>query len=492
MNTLLSAIQSYLDHHHLASPGDLLVVAVSGGPDSVCLLHVLRHVWNASLRLHVAHLNHGLRGTAAEADAAFVTELAAQWSLPATIGHRDVPALVAEQHLSVEEAARLSRYAFLAGVARQMEAQAVAVGHNADDQAETILLHLLRGSGLDGLIGMRPQAICPEEPQPGSNPVPLIRPLLTIGRADIEAYCQVHQLPTRLDSTNLDTHLTRNRVRHELLPLLATYNPRIREALRHTGEVVAGEAQVLEEIRDQAWVQVCLRSSATGVVFDRAVWRLLPLALRRACLRRAIQTVRGRLHNASFELLEQAVALAQHGQPGDQADLPAGLRLRVGAAELTIALRGEPGPAPDWPLVFTDQSVSLLVPGSTALPDSDWRVETRILPAGTWTLAEVTTNPDPWQAFLDRAAVLGDGASLLLRRAQPDERFQPLGLSGHSLRVRTFWINEKIPQPWRRYLPVVSQPDHLVWLAGWRIDERARVQVNTEDVLWLRFTRLSG
>ncbi len=154
---MLFRVRHAIQRHHLVTPGETVVVGVSGGPDSLCLLHVLRELSpELSLRLHVAHLNHRIRGADADADAAFVAALAAAWGLPATLGAADVPALARAHKLAPEEAARCARYAFLARVAEQVGARTIAVAHNADDQTETVLMHWLRGSGLAGLRGMLP------------------------------------------------------------------------------------------------------------------------------------------------------------------------------------------------------------------------------------------------------------------------------------------------------------------------------------------------
>ena len=238
MDDLLDLVRRYAERYALWSDGESVVVGVSGGPDSLCLLHLLRRLAPEShLTLHVAHLNHGLRGAEAEADAQAVAELAAGWGLPYTIGRADVPSLAAETRASIEEAARQARYDFLQGVARAAGAGTIAVGHNADDQAETVLMHFLRGSGLAGLRGMLPRTALGQ----GF----LISPLLETPRDRVEAYCAAHGLQPRRDLSNADTTIYRNRLRHELLPLLEGYNPAIRQVLGHTAGVLAGDHEVV-------------------------------------------------------------------------------------------------------------------------------------------------------------------------------------------------------------------------------------------------------
>ncbi|HFB52371.1 MAG TPA: tRNA lysidine(34) synthetase TilS, partial [Anaerolineae bacterium] len=269
--TIVDRTAAFCREHQLLAAGETVVVAVSGGADSVCLLDVLRRLAPAlNLKLHVAHLNHQLRGDAAAADADFVRDLARRWQLPVTIGQADVAQLARQQKKSVEDAARAARYDFLRQVARKIHAEKIAVGHNADDQSETVLLHFLRGAGLDGLRGMLPRT-----PQPDGG-APLIRPLLEIPRTEIEAYCRAQNLPFRTDATNRDENFTRNRVRHSLLPLLETFNPNIRAALRRTAALMQADFPLVERETDRAWQFVVKTESPQAVIFDRDDWQSLP------------------------------------------------------------------------------------------------------------------------------------------------------------------------------------------------------------------------
>jgi len=277
MEALPGKVRQYAERYDLFRPGELVVVAVSGGPDSLCLLHLLHGLAPAlGLQLHVAHLNHGLRGEDADADARFVAGFAAALGLPCTIGQADVRALADAPGISLEEAARQARYRFLSETARAVGARTIAVGHNADDQAETVLMHFLRGSGLAGLRGMAPKTalgeywlggIASRQTPPlamtsGGADFWLIRPLLAIPRRAIEAYCAEHGLAPRFDRSNADTTFFRNRLRHELLPILEQYNPAIRAILAHTAEALAGDHQIVRAEVEAAWGRVWLPQAA--------------------------------------------------------------------------------------------------------------------------------------------------------------------------------------------------------------------------------------
>ncbi len=475
---LLGSVRQYVCRYRLLTPAAAVTVGVSGGPDSLCLLHLLcRLAPELDLRLHVAHLHHGLRGADADADAAFVAELAADWRLPCVVGRADVAALAAAAGLSLEEAARQARYRFLAEVAASAGSAVVAVGHNADDQAETVLMHFLRGSGLGGLRGMTPVTPLTDSHIPPALPhLLLVRPLLATSRQEIIAYCAEHGLRPRFDRSNEDTTFFRNRLRHEVLPLLARCNPQIRDVLCHTAEVMAGDHEIVRLAVADAWAQVAI--GETPIRFDLAHWRALPLGLQRATIREAIQRLRASLRNINWEHVEAAVWLAREGQTGQRATLAAGLELTIGYDALLIGDEGAswPGPAPQ-----IGAAVRLNAPGSTRL--GGWQVVVRQL-AGAELPADYAANPDPWTAYLDAQAV---GPAPMLRPRQPGDRFRPHGLGGHSARVNEFMINAKLPAAARSGWPLLVGANGIAWLCGLRVDERALVRPETHDIWQVQF-----
>jgi tRNA(Ile)-lysidine synthase TilS/MesJ len=210
------------------------------------------------------------------------------------------------------------RYGFLAEVAQQVDASAVAVGHHADDQTETVLMHFLRGTGLAGLKGMSPKMDLASlrvirdrsmSSSPGSR-IHLVRPLLSVPRAEIEGYCRANHLWPRFDRSNLDMTYLRNRLRHELLPFLETYNPNIRALLRRTADVASADHELLTELRDRAWAESVRGENANGISFDLLGWRALPLALQRAILREAAYRLCPELRDVGYVHIAQAVEIA--------------------------------------------------------------------------------------------------------------------------------------------------------------------------------------
>lgn len=473
-----------------------IVVGVSGGPDSLCLLHVLHSLSpERGWRLYVAHLHHGLRGPEADADAEFVMRLAAEWGLPCTVEKADVPGWARQAHLAIEEAARQARYAFLARVAQNVGASYVAVGHTADDQAETVLMHLLRGAGLAGLRGMVVAAPLAEyrlaglRPRSAAEPdvsgLTLLRPLLEVPRAKIEAYCAQHGLTPRFDRSNLDTTFFRNRLRHELLPILVTYNPAIKEVLNRTAAVLADDYDYLHGEMLRAWARVTRQEAPGCIVFDLEGWRSLPNSLGRAILREAVHRLRRSLRNINWEHIERAFRIAQDRArgAGTRATLPQGLMLVVGYRDLVVADEGKT-PSADVPQLGV-ASVPLVVPGVTPVPGSAWRVVAEVLTPKALP-SDWQTNPDPWQAFADADAA-GPDVSLRVRR--PGDRFCPLGMQGRAVKLNEFFINAKVDRALRDRWPLVVGQGGIVWVPGLRLDERVRVRAETTRVLHLVCTR---
>lgn len=487
---LQQEVKRTIQRYQLIGPGDAVLVGVSGGPDSLCLLHVLHTLAPLyAMQLHVAHLHHGLRGAEADADAAFVAETAAGWGLPCTVERTDVTALAAQTGASLEEAARMARYAFLNRLAAQLGAQIVAVGHNADDQAETVLMHFLRGSGLAGLRGMQPRSAWPQPKlsmvngQWSITNLPLIRPLLFVARSDILAYCAEHGLEPRYDRSNEDTTFFRNRLRQELLPLLEGYNPQIRRILGSTAAVLADDYELLRRDLLGAWSAIVLQESAGRLVFDLAAWQGLPTALQRAALREAIHRLRSSLRNVSYVHVDHALWLLREGHAGDRMTLPAGLEVALGYDCFVVGDEGVETSVNALPQLDVEW-LPLAVPGVAFL--AGWQIETALLTPADLP-PDWQNNADPWQAVLD-AGVLGPAPSLRTRQA--GDRFQPLGMAGRSKALAELFTNAKVPAAARDHWPLLlTTAGAIAWVCGLRVDERARITPATERVVHVRLRR---
>lgn len=336
---VVERVRAAIREQRLLRRGETVVVAVSGGPDSMALLDLLtrlRDEWQ--VRLHVAHLNHQLRGAAADADEAFVRAECQRARLPCTVRQTHVAEVAHERGLSEETAARQARYEFLQEVAGQIGAGAIAVGHTCDDQAETVLMRLLRGAGAEGLCGIRP-----------ARPLGryrLVRPLLTLWRHEIERYLRSRRHRWRVDASNRDPRYLRNRIRHVLLPLLEQeYQPRLREVLFRTAEALQADYAFIEAWGKRRWRRLSAVepscAAPTRVRFDGARLRREPPAMQRYLLRRAVECLAGDLRRVTYQHWAELEALA-HARPGASVvALPRRLRAVKRAGVIWIERSGE-------------------------------------------------------------------------------------------------------------------------------------------------------
>ncbi len=477
MLPLEERVAGYIAKHRLVMPGECLLVAVSGGADSACLLHLMAGLRERlDIALHIAHLDHCLRGEEGQADAEYVAGLAKQLGLPVTVDRADVKAYRKEHKLSLEEAAREVRYRFLAKTAAEVGARRIATGHTLNDQVETILMHIVRGTGIKGLTGLRPESRLSINGQT----ITIIRPLLETSRQETADYCHGHNIVPRLDSSNLSLSPLRNRIRRQLIPLLATYNADITGALTRTAAIASGELDYLEGELSKVRGKIVGRDG-DAYTLDRAGFLCLHPALQRHLLRSVIEELPGGLKDIEARHIENILSML--GRPsGKTINLPQGLRFTNEHNRFIIS-RG--AAAPGYVNTLSGEH-PLNIPGQTLLPG--WRVEASVVAPSV--AADWMHSPRPDIAHLDFDKT---GSRLIVRRPAPGDAFQPLGMDT-AKRLNRFMIDSRIPRSRRDAIPVVctpkqgdDSPGQIVWLAGYRIDDRFRVTPQTGKVLRLEF-----
>ncbi len=457
--------------------GALLVVAVSGGPDSLALLHALSRLrGRLRLRLHAAHLDHRLRGEESAEDARFVERACGDIGVPVTLDRTDVPAHRRSRGLSMEEAAREARYAFLSAVCEGHGADAVATGHTADDRAETVLMNIIRGAGLTGLRGIEPAA---ERIFDGRR-VRLVRPLLEVSGEETAGYCRALGLTPREDSSNRSTAILRNRVRLSLMPILEEYNPAVREALTRLSVSAARDLDYVERQVDALWSGVAEEGDGY-VAMDARALSETAAGPRYHLLRRAVLAVKGDLRDVAHSHLD-AVAGLLAGPSGRSIDLPGGLRASAAYGELTIAAPG----VDRFFLPSLEGEWTLNVPGETLL--EGWRVTAEAVrdpPISIFPLGAGGRGKS-LRALLDPESL---GLPLEVRGRRPGDRFQPLGMSG-TKSLQDLFVDCRVPRAWRDRVPLLVSPRGIAWVVGVRVADWARVRPESAEALEVRFERL--
>lgn len=425
-----------------------LVVAVSGGPDSLALLALLASSDSLRDRLIVAHFSHGLRPRAEVREIRLVESIASRWGIQTLNGKADVASFAKENHQSIEEAARQLRYEFLSDMAKRYRAGAIVLGHTLDDQAETILFRLTRGSGLRGLGAMREWTtwIDPVSDEPTN----LLRPLLEIPKCDTQRVCEIAQIIPAQDSSNLSGRFARNRIRLHVLPQLERINPQIRRTLaRFASAVRADEDLITSEAREAV---LGLEEIHQGVFeWPRATLVDMPTPLLARLFQSAWQTLCGPGAALSQTHLKAMIKLLI-GPSGRRLDLPGTLTFAVEYHRCTLGKL-------DSNVMLPPKETDLPVPGVVQF--GPWTINARVVGP----TPNLENNHSPCNALMDAKAI-GDRLTIRLRR--PGDRFHPLGLQKEKS-LQDFLIDRKIPKRERDAIPLLVGKGHIAWIVGYRV-----------------------
>jgi tRNA(Ile)-lysidine synthase len=462
-NNVKQTIQKYC----MLSPGDGVLVAVSGGPDSVALLHVLCKLKNEfDLRLEVAHLQHGIRGEEARDDARFVAAMADGLSLPFHLKELELPRIKAEKGKgNLEEMAREARRDFFAAVAAQRGMRKVALGHTRDDQAETFLMRLLRGSGRQGLTGMAPVSKLNEID--ASHAV--IRPLIETSRQEIENYLVAENLEYRVDRTNRDTALLRNWVRLDLLPQLKEkLDQRLDKRLARTADVMRDEEVFLQELTRELLPQIAKKGDLL-----RAPMLEEPVAMQRRLIRLWLEEALGTLRGVEFDHIEAILSLISDGPPQGRVAIPRGREAVRDYDTLRVEKKNRVRRAACY-------SYTLPLDGELLIPEAGMKM------ASARSSSSEARPEDELEAVFDSNALT---QTLTVRNFRHGDRFQPLGMRGHK-KIKELFIEKKVPLAVRSTLPLLLAGEEVLWIPGYGRSEIVKVTPETKEILRIRLSPL--
>lgn len=454
MNKIQKKVLKVIRDHSLFVQGDTVVVAVSGGADSVALFDLLMNFQEYRLNLVIAHLNHQLRGEESDRDEEFVRRLAADYGVPCEVASVDVKALSLRERLSLEDAGRRARYEFFRKVSLCHGAQSVALAHHADDQAETVIMRLLRGAGITGLSAMTPRSS-------GGY----VRPLLSLRREEIETYIREKEIIFREDQTNFDTNFLRNRVRHELIPYLAGFNPGISERLAVTAEILAADEELLESIAADSLPLLVHEASPESIALDTVAIREKMKGLRYRLYRLVIARLSGGLVGITFRHLQQIDDLVRSPRPNLKFVIPGCIAVVkcYGIVRFSLTIEDQ-----------TDDG-EFFIEGPGCYP----------IPGGGEVVVEVSTVPEGWET-VPATKVYFDAEKVpfpwLVRGFRPGDRISPLGMTG-TKKVKNLFIDEKVPVGLRRRIPVVVSGGDIVWVCGYRTAGKGRITNGTTRVI---------
>ena len=479
MLQLRKQVAGVIREHNLFRANDRILIGVSGGPDSVALLSLIYNTSRINppyAEIFIAHLNHSIRGRESDEDEQFVTTLAEKYGVPLITEKKDIVEIASERKISLEEAARDERYRFFESAAEKAGANVIAVGHNADDNAETVLHRIIRGTGITGVSGIRPK----RKLTPISTII-LVRPLLFTWRKDITAYLEEEDLSYRIDSTNIETDKLRNKIRMELIPHLEeNYNAKIKKSLVSLGETALQNSDYLEAEAKALFedVLINIEASLETIALDINRLRESPQILQQMIIKEAIVRLDIPLKKLSNRNYKDILNTINSKKRSVNSVVKEYLNIRREGNELLLS-KNKYCVEEIHVLIETE----IEVPGVTELVDMNCRVRMEIREIENGFLEEFKQNKTNYEEAVDFDKV---SMPLTVRTRKPGDRFQPLGSRGVK-KIKDFFIDNKVSVMERDTVPIVTMNGVPIWIVGFRIDDRIRVSEETTNLLVMKF-----
>jgi len=458
---------------------DLLLIGVSGGPDSLVLAHILHSLgW----KIAIAHFDHQLRPQSVH-DCELVKRTATEFKVEFYQAAENIQKKAEIEKRSTEETARAYRYRFLFATAQKIGAKAVLTAHTADDQVETILMHLLRGSGMRGLTGMR---ICGKTEF--HMEISLVRPLLQTWREEIDLYCQEHGLEPVQDASNQERTYFRNRIRHELIPTLETYNPAVKENLIHLAEIVQDDWDFLEEQYEKISSDLLHQLSTDSIEIPYRRFLELDRGVQKAVLQQALGMLQSNDRDQiEYDTVIRIIQFAEHPTAAHHITLPDHQHAFIEKENLILTNLANPPIIGKFPQCSGTHTISIA-------ESFELEIAPGFLLSGTTEPVDIYKSPEfnrefIWEAYLDVERITSDEA--YVRPFHPGERFAPLGMEGKKIKVSDFFTNKKIPLPLRKNWPLILVGNEIAWIPGFQPAHAFRLQKGTSRVWHLHLKEIN-
>ncbi len=473
-SNVLDIAYETIKKYNMLNQGDKVVVGVSGGPDSLCLLHLLNHLQHEfDIELYAAHVNHGLRGESADQDERFVQDFAEDLGIPVLVKHINIKDYAKRNKATLEEAGREARYIFFNEILTKVNAHKIAVGHNMNDSVETLLLNLIRGSGVDGLKGI--------EPFRGS----IIRPLIKVSRGEIEQYCNQNHLAPRLDESNAENIFTRNRIRLDLIPYLErNFNPNVVDSLSRTAQLIYDENAFLHNLSKHYYSECLLQSGDNIIKFSKERFNNLHDAVKRRVLRLAIEKLKGDLRAVEKVHIDQAMDLSSKGRTGTWVKVPKDIIVTVEYNQLIFMKR--------TPKNEISYSYKILIPGEVEIPEVKARlivtkVDIKDIDSVKRSKFICLLDNDELNKYLTKLRTQdSELGTFCIRNRRNGDIITPSGMKG-SKKLKDYFIDEKISREERILISLAAVGNEVIWIIGKRYSERFKITNKTKEVLVLEY-----
>ncbi|MCM0647674.1 tRNA lysidine(34) synthetase TilS [Clostridium swellfunianum] len=454
---MIHEVLATIKEHNMINKGDKIIVAVSGGPDSICLLHILSKMKEElNLILYAAHVNHCLRGEEADKDEEYVKQFCKSLGVECFSRRVDINKLSGERNMSTESVAREARYDFFDELYNSLGAQKIALAHNANDQAETVLMRIIRGTGMEGIIGIK-----------AVRENIFIRPLINIKRESIEKYCEDNILLPRIDKTNLESIYTRNKIRLELIPYIKeNFNGDIISTLNRLADTIARDNEYLENITKEKYKSYCERKGEKVIINKEAFKEHEAIITR--IIRQALGELRGNLYNVEKVHIYDLINLQKSGT-GKKINLPNNVvgynnyeNIELSITKTNVNNEGE-------------REYTLNINEENNLEAFDLKVFTKVIS----TNGKINFKEDKHIKYFDFDKVKG---SITVRTRKNGDRFTPFGMKG-SKKLKDFFMDLKIPQEERDGIPLICFGEDIAWIVGYRISDSYKIDKTTKSIL---------